>query len=184
MLSSLYTKMHCWWCLTSKERLISAESELLAEQGLQSCKFNIAGMEGCKLRAVKLGGPEGTEDLPPIVLLHGFGMGLAFWGKQLMEFRKHRQVIAVDLPGSGTSESWDRIPDLIDEVEDYFISTLESWREGMAIRRMVLVGHGFGAFVAAVYSLRHPKRVDQLILVSPVGKERRGKDEVPLHFAF
>lgn len=40
---------------------------------------------------------------------------------------------------------------------------------------MVLVGHAFGSYVAAVYALKHPKCVSQLLLSSPVGLEKYSK---------
>lgn len=59
---------------------------------------------GSRIFTVDLQGPKGSEHLPPVVLLHGFGMGLGFWARQLDHISKHRRVIAIDLPGMGCSE--------------------------------------------------------------------------------
>lgn len=37
---------------------------------------------------------------------------------------------------------------------------------------MVLVGHAFGAYLAAVYAIKHPTSVTQLVFSSPVGLEK------------
>ena len=39
----------------------------------------------------------------------------------------------------------------------------------MGLETMYILGHGLGAFLAASYSLRYPKRVRRLILVEPWG---------------
>ena len=178
LVSSIIQKLKCWWSFTSQLQLLKAESELLAEASLLSCRFQLIGKCGSRLRTIDLPGPVGTENLPPIILLHGFGMGLAIWGRQLAEFRKHRRVIAFDLPGMGASEPLENDPKTIHEVEEYFIMSLEAWREQMQIRRMVLVGAGFGSYVCAVYALRYHKRVEHLIMLSTAGMERRSKDQV------
>lgn len=178
LVCSIFKTLKCWWSLTSQIKLISAESELLAEASLLCCRFQLVGKSGCKLRTLDLPGPAGTENLPPIILLHGFGMGLAFWGRQLAEFRKHRRVICFDLPGMGSSEPLETDTKSINDSEEYFVMSLEGWREQMQIRRMVLVGAGFGAYVAAIYSLRYHKRVEHLIMLSASGMERRSKDQV------
>jgi pimeloyl-ACP methyl ester carboxylesterase len=178
IVSSVTKKLKLWWSSTSQLKLIAAESELLADASLLSCRVQLVGKDGSRLRTLDLPGPVGTENLPPIILLHGFGMGLAFWGRQLAEFRKYRRVIAIDLPGMGGSDPLGTVLATLSEVEDYFILALESWREKMEVRRMVLVGAGFGAYVSAIYSLRYHKRVDHLIMLSPAGMERRSKDQV------
>jgi pimeloyl-ACP methyl ester carboxylesterase len=178
LLSSLIKELKCWWSLTSNIKLVAAESELLADAALLSCRFQLVGKLGSRLRTLDIPGPAGTENLPPIVLLHGFGMGLAFWGRQLAEFRKHRRVIAFDLPGMGSSDPLEIEAKTMNDSEEYFILSLEAWREQMQIRRMVLVGAGFGAYIAAIYALRHHKRVEHLMMLSPSGMEKRSKDQV------
>ena len=78
----------------------------------------------------------------------------------------------------GSSEPLETDTKSINDSEEYFVMSLEGWREQMQIRRMVLVGAGFGAYVAAIYSLRYHKRVEHLIMLSASGMERRSKDQV------
>ena len=49
---------------------------------------------------------------------------------------------------------------------------------------MVLLGHSFGGYVATCYAIRHPDRVDKIIVASPVGVlDKLSLPEVPaLHF--
>ena len=47
------------------------------------------------------------------------------------------------------------------------MDSLEQWRESMGIDKMILLGHSLGGYLAAVYALKYPERVQKLILVSP-----------------
>ena len=55
------------------------------------------------------------------------------------------------------------------EVEDYFIDSLEDWREQMKIEKMTLFGHSLGGYLATCYAIKYPTRLDKLILCSPGG---------------
>lgn len=39
----------------------------------------------------------------------------------------------------------------------------------MSIEKFILLGHSFGAYIAALYAVRHKEMVEKLILMSPVG---------------
>jgi len=56
-----------------------------------------------------------------------------------------------------------------DEAIDYFVNSLEHWREAMNIQKLALVGHSLGGYLSGHYALRYPDRVAKLILLSPAG---------------
>ena len=58
---------------------------------------------------------------------------------------------------------------LVRVAESFFVESLEAWRKAMDIDSMVLAGHSMGGLIAVAYAEKYPKRVHQLILISPVG---------------
>lgn len=99
----------------------------------------------------------------PIVLLHGYVSALAFWMLNLDEFSAHRPVYAIDLLGFGKS-SRPCFSDDPKEIEEQYVMFLERWRESMNIPKMILLGHSLGGFISSMYALKHPERVEHLIL--------------------
>src|SRR5689334_15189473 len=43
---------------------------------------------------------------PPLVLIHGLGSRRQVWEPLIAELARHREVIAIDLPGFGESPLW------------------------------------------------------------------------------
>src|SRR5689334_16691824 len=48
---------------------------------------------------------------PPLVLIHGLGSRRQVWGPLIAELARHREVIAIDLPGFGESPLWPPLGD-------------------------------------------------------------------------
>ncbi|KAI7870671.1 Alpha/Beta hydrolase protein [Spinellus fusiger] len=115
-----------------------------------------------------------------LVLCHGYGAGLGFFYKNLFSLSQAPgwQVFAIDWLGMGRSsrpkwtierksnQTWD---DIVDDVEEHFVETLEEWRKKVGIEKMTLMGHSLGGYFSVCYSLKYPQHVEKLILVSPVG---------------
>lgn len=66
---------------------------------------------------------------------------------------------AFDACGTAAAEAW-------------FVDALEDWRAARGLERIVLVGHSLGGYLSAAYALRHPGRVQHLVLVCPAGMVR------------
>uniref|UniRef100_A0A7S0WA47 AB hydrolase-1 domain-containing protein n=1 Tax=Hemiselmis tepida TaxID=464990 RepID=A0A7S0WA47_9CRYP len=169
--------IHNVWCSTGYRSRQASQSRMLSSATRECASVKKSGRPGSQLYTLDLEGPDGTDHLPPVVLIHGFGMGLGFWARQLDEIRKHRRVLAFDLLGMGCSDRPKFSGSTPKEAEDYFLGAIHDWQLGMGIQRMILVGHAFGAYLAAVYALRHPKTVIQLLLSSPTGLEKYSKYE-------
>lgn len=104
---------------------------------------------------------------PPVVLIHGLMSSHRTWSAQIQRLSHSHRVIAVDLPGHGSSGKPDGdyslgahaavIRDLIDEL---------------GVGPVTLVGHSYGGGVALQFAYLFPDRVDRLVLVSSGGLGR------------
>ena len=114
-----------------------------------------------------------TSENVPIVLLHGFGGGVALWSLNLDQLCSQRPVYAIDLPGFARSSrpvfSLDPI-----EAEKEFVTMIEEWRITIGLNKeFILLGHSFGGYLSTSYALSYPKYVKQLVLIDPWGFGRR-----------
>ncbi|KAI8139653.1 Alpha/Beta hydrolase protein [Fennellomyces sp. T-0311] len=115
-----------------------------------------------------------------LVVCHGYGAGLGFFYRNFQALAQipNMQLFAIDWLGMGRSsrpkwtinpkrsQSWD---DVIDDVEEHFVESLEDWRKRVGLDKMTLMGHSLGGYFATCYALKYPQRVEKLILVSPAG---------------
>lgn len=99
---------------------------------------------------------------PPLLFLHGAG-GL-YWEPLLDTLAETFHVIAPEHPGAGDSQGLEYVEDLWDLVL-YYNTLLDSF----GAERATVVGHSFGGMVAAEIASTSPHRVDQLVLIAPVG---------------
>lgn len=60
---------------------------------------------------------------------------------------------------------------VVKQCEDYYLDSIESWRQHNGIKSFNLVGHSFGGYIAYRYAIKYPKAVEQLGLISPLGAE-------------
>ncbi|MBO9475280.1 alpha/beta hydrolase [Shimia sp. R10_1] len=99
----------------------------------------------------------------PLVLLHGVGMQSAAWYPQVEAFSAHCQVIALDLPGHGGSDTLAGEPALPD-----YVAWLHAVVTAMRLGPIHLVGHSMGALISAGYTVSHPQRVASVALLNGV----------------
>lgn len=128
----------------------------------------------------------GDRSLPTLVVLHGWGAGSAFFGRNLQGLATHFRVHLVDWPGFGASSRppfpCQQSPSM---AERFFIDALSDWVDVMQSMdssfpsRFHLLGHSLGAFLVAAFALRHPTRVRSLILASPAGVPPRASPRLP-----
>ena len=132
---------------------------------------------------------EPTEDVVdaprfPLVMIHGFGAGFLQFYKNLDYLHTQRRLAALDIPGFGRSTRISFTSDA-EKAEEEMVDHLETWRRVMGLERFVLLGHSLGAFLACSYSIRHPSRVQHLILVDPWGiSPAPSEEEIKKRFPF
>jgi pimeloyl-ACP methyl ester carboxylesterase len=108
----------------------------------------------------------------PAVFLHGAG-GLV-WDDFLERLAAHHTVYAPEHPGTTAGD-----PDAISHLDHlwdlvlYYYEVLDALR----LRSVPIIGHSFGAMVAAELAASNPERVAKLVLISPIGLWR---DDTPV----
>lgn len=111
---------------------------------------------------------EGTaSDRTPLVFVHGLSSWMGFWEHQVPALGSDRRVLALDLPGYGASGR----PDA-PYSPPWYADVLAGWMDAVGLEQAVFVGHSMGGQIAMTLALRHPERVDRLVLSAPAGFER------------
>ncbi|KAI6688311.1 hypothetical protein NL676_025139 [Syzygium grande] len=170
------------WIPTSTDHIIAAEKRLLSlvKTPYVQEKVNIgSGPPGSKVRWFRSSSDEprfintitfdSKEDSPTLVMVHGYGASQGFFFRNFEALASRFRVIAIDQLGWGGSSRPDFTCRSTEETEAWFIDSLEEWRKAKNISNFILLGHSFGGYVAAKYSLKHPEHVQHLILVGPAG---------------
>lgn len=100
----------------------------------------------------------------PVVLLHGNGACVEDWQASGLydRLRAERRVIAFDRPGFGHSNRPGHTRWTPEAQADLIVQTFD----GLGIDRAIVVGHSWGAMVAAALAIRHPGRVAKAVLAS------------------
>jgi pimeloyl-ACP methyl ester carboxylesterase len=98
------------------------------------------------------------------VLVHGITATHRYFRDNVEPLSRRWRVIAVDLPGFGRSQK----PDASYSI-DWFVDELSAFLDGKELERVHLAGNSMGGHIAMRFALRHPRRVDRLVLVAPSG---------------
>ena len=98
---------------------------------------------------------------PPVVLLHGVLTHSALWRTIVSGLTYGNTLYTVDLMGFGFSEK----PQHIVYSLDTYVAQLDSFINLLKLDRPALVGHGLGAIIAVLYTVRNPNKVDKLVLM-------------------
>lgn len=108
----------------------------------------------------------GTGELPPVLLVHGFGAQALQWAPLVRRLRPHvRSIHAIDLPGHGFSA---RVPALtLDLLRDGLLEALDAAHPEFG--PALIVGNSLGGAVALRYANARPERALGVHLLSPGG---------------
>jgi 3-oxoadipate enol-lactonase len=106
---------------------------------------------------------EEAGDGYPLLLITGLGGDLQSWAFNAPDLAKQFKVVTFDNRGAGRTSAPDR-PYTIDGMADDAAGLLDA----LEIEKAHVLGFSMGGCIAQELALRHPSRVDKLVLVSSV----------------
>lgn len=110
---------------------------------------------------------------PPLLMIAPLGADAGFWARQTQELSRHFQVITFDNRGSGESTPCQG-PCSTEQLAADALGLLDF----LGLERVHLLGLALGGLVAQQIALRHPERVDRLVLAASYLKADPALEEV------
>lgn len=104
----------------------------------------------------------------PLLLIHGFPSNAIAWSMVMDRLEPHFAMTAVDMVGFGQSTRRPRRPLTGAAYADRLVALLD----GLQLERPHVAGLSWGGSVAQRLAVRHPQRVDRLVLLASVSAGR------------
>ncbi len=105
---------------------------------------------------------------PVVVLVHGSGPGVTAWANwrvTIPALASRFRVIAPDMVGFGYTPA----PRGCEYTMGMWVDHLIGLMDALGIDRFSVVGNSFGGALALALAIRHPRRLDRLVLMGAVG---------------
>lgn len=115
---------------------------------------------------------EGNPNGRPIVLVHGFSASLHTWENWVALLGGEYRLVSVDLPGHGLTRTPKGYAPTIEGYADF----VDAFMEKISLQKATIVGSSMGGGTAWMLALRHPGRVENLVLVGASGWPEEGAD--------
>lgn len=101
----------------------------------------------------------------PLLLVHGAGGDGSHWAEAMRLLARERLVVAVDLPGHGSSPWATPVP-APEALLAHYAEILAALAEDLGLGRFVIAGHSMGGAVAQRFAWRYADRLSALLLVA------------------
>jgi pimeloyl-ACP methyl ester carboxylesterase len=103
---------------------------------------------------------------PTVILLHGVCASLHTWDGWAQRLKGHYRIIRLDIPGFGlTGPAPDPSYYKIDSGVELFSRLVSE----MKLEKFSIAGNSMGGYIAWNYALKHPDKVESLILIDSFG---------------
>ena len=122
---------------------------------------------------------DGDPALPTLLLLHGFGDSYTSWEGWVRQLKTRFHLLSVDFPGHGLTRAPEGYPLDGEGLADF----VDAFAAQLNLPKFAVAGNSMGGGVAWQLALRHPQRIDALILVDAAGfPNEKPPASVPLAF--
>jgi pimeloyl-ACP methyl ester carboxylesterase len=129
-------------------------------------KRTVALPDGETLAYVSLGNPQGR----PVVLIHGYTDNARDWVPLVPYLSPSLHLILIDLRGHGRSGKPECCYTRFDFAYD-----VKLLLDALGLRRVDIVGHSMGSFVAQTFAETWPERTARVVLISSSGGTAAGE---------
>jgi pimeloyl-ACP methyl ester carboxylesterase len=100
-----------------------------------------------------------------VVLLHGFLENKTMWKKYISLLAKNHRVITIDLLGHGETECLGYVHAMEDQADMVYAVLIY-----LRLRKVVLVGHSMGGYVALAFAELYPDYVKGVLLLNSTAR--------------
>jgi pimeloyl-ACP methyl ester carboxylesterase len=100
-----------------------------------------------------------------VVLLHGFLENKTMWDKYIVTLAKKHRVVTIDLLGHGETESLGYVHVMEDQADMLFAVLIH-----LRLRKVILVGHSMGGYVALAFAELYPDHVKGMVLLNSTAR--------------
>lgn len=115
---------------------------------------------------------QGRRDGPTIVMVHGFAASLHTWEPWVQRLGSRYRIITLDLPGFGLTSA----PEGYTLTRSGFVDVVDGVTTKLGVTKFVLAGNSMGGGVAWNYALKHPDKLQGLVLVDAAGWPQQRDD--------
>jgi pimeloyl-ACP methyl ester carboxylesterase len=108
---------------------------------------------------------DGDSRLPTLLLLHGFGDSYTSWEGWVRQLNTRFHLLSLDFPGHGLT----RAPAGYHLSGDGLADFVDAFATQLGLAKFAVAGNSMGGGVAWQAAVRHPQRINALILVDAAG---------------
>ncbi len=108
---------------------------------------------------------QGNAAGPVLVMVHGFSSSVHTWEPWVERLGSDYRIISVDLPGHGLTRAPAGYVPTMEGYADYLDQVLGQ----LGVTKFTLIGSSMGGHTAWTYALKHPEKLDGLVLVGSGG---------------
>jgi abhydrolase domain-containing protein 5 len=157
-----------------KKRAYEIEREILKDSGLildkelwvEDIYIDYYGKN--YLHTLRCGHPE-QKIQNNLVIIHGYQGSSITFHKLFKHFYPKYNIYCPDVIGMALSSRPVVNFKSTEEWLEFFIGSIEKWRQEIGIEKFHLIGHSLGGYLSSLYALKYPERIVKLTLLSPAG---------------